>query len=67
MYANNKLKMPCVVTQNFTCSCDNCVNCLQCVNSGQAKHIKMSCYRNLQLPRTIKTIVNLHSMTCCYA
>ena len=24
-----------------------------------------SCYANLQLSRTIKTIVNLHSMTCC--
>ena len=26
-----------------------------------------SCYANLQLSRTIKTIVYLHSMTCCYA
>ena len=26
-----------------------------------------SCYANLQLSRTTKTIVNLHSMTRCYA
>ena len=26
-----------------------------------------SCYANLQLSRAIKTIVNLHGMTCCYA
>ena len=35
--------------------------------SGVAKHSNRSCYANLQLFRTIKTIVNLHSMTCCYA
>ena len=34
--------------------------------SGKAKHSNRSCYANLQLSRTIKTIVNLHSMTCCY-
>ena len=37
------------------------------VTSGEAKHSNRSCYANLQLSRTIKTIVNLHSMTCCYA
>ena len=38
-------------------------------NGGEAKHSNRytSCYANLQLSRTIKTIVNLHSMTCCYA
>ena len=36
-------------------------------SSGEAKHSNRSCYANLQLSRTIKTIVNLHSMTCCYA
>ena len=35
--------------------------------SGEAKHSNRSCYANLQLSRIIKTIVNLHSMTCCYA
>ena len=36
-------------------------------SSGKAKYSKRSCYANLQLSRTIKTIiVNLHSMTCCY-
>ena len=34
--------------------------------SGEAKHSNRSCYANLQLSRTIKTIVNLHSTTCCY-
>ena len=33
------------------------------VYSGGAKHL----YANLQLSKTIKTIVNLYSMTCCYA
>ena len=37
------------------------------VDSDEAKHSNRSCYANLQLSRTIKTIVNLHSMTCCYA
>ena len=35
--------------------------------SSEAKHSNRSCYANLQLSRTIRTIVNLHSMTCCYA
>ena len=35
--------------------------------SVEAKHSNRSCYVNLQLSRTIKTIVHLHSMTCCYA
>ena len=35
--------------------------------SGKAKHSNRSCYANLQLSRTIKTIINLHSMTCYYA
>ena len=34
------------------------------VISGKAKHSNRSCYANLQLSRTI---VNLHSMTCCCA
>ena len=37
------------------------------IHSGEAKHSNKSCYANLQLSRTIKTILNLHSMTCCYA
>ena len=35
--------------------------------SSEAKHSNRSCYANLQLSRTIKTIVHLYSMTCCYA
>ena len=35
--------------------------------SCEAKHSNRSCYANLQLSVTIKTIVNLHSITCCYA
>ena len=31
--------------------------------SGEAKHSNRSCYANLQLSRTIKTIVKLHIMT----
>ena len=38
------------------------------ITSSEAKHNNVSCYANLQLSRTIKTIVNLqHSMTYCYA
>ena len=33
--------------------------------SGEIMHSNRSCYANLQLSRTIKTIVKLHS--CCYA
>ena len=33
----------------------------------EAKHNNTSCPANLQLSRTIKAIVNLHSMTCSYA
>ena len=36
-------------------------------HSGEAKHSNRSCYANLQLSSTIKTIVNLHSMNCCCA
>ena len=35
--------------------------------SGEAKHSNRSCYANSRLPRTSKTIVNLHRMICCYA
>ena len=34
--------------------------------SGEAKHSNRSCYANLQLSGTIKTIANLHSMTCIW-
>ena len=37
------------------------------ISSGEAKNSNRSCYANLRLSITIKTIVNLHSMSCCYA
>ena len=43
-----------------------------CVSwSGSVSKLRLAysnrlCCANLQLSRTIKTIVNLHSMTCCY-
>ena len=50
------LKLTCFKALS-TCTCIYWKNCL----------ISCSCYANLQLSQLSYTIVNLHSMTCCYA
>ena len=40
---------------------------LNFIAAGHDMHSTRSCYANLQLSRTIKTIVSFHSMNCCYA